>query len=209
MDVERADPQEHFATKFEIRNMHPTADFVKKNRLPIHRLNLGETEEILVHKAKLRPAIVVSSGVTLFEDVVKLLRRTGKTHLQQNCLVVVPLYGVQTLDHPHGYPPLMAARIRGMMYRQSFFCPAQGSPLAVDSVARLDRLQVLLHESDTGVRSSAYIPLQVRLSDDAVGVLLAMLRQLFGATDEAEEDLKVVRELAFSTIPPDARVPVG
>ena len=91
-----------------------------------------------------------------------------------------------------------------MMYRQFFFCPAQNSPLAIDSVGRLDRLQVLLHESVDGARSPAYTPLQTSLSNDATGILLAMLRQLFGATDEAEEDLKTVRELAMETIPPEA-----
>ncbi len=208
MDVERADPQEHLATKFEIRYMHPTGDFVKKNRLPIHRLNLGETEEILLHKGKLRPAIIVSTGVTLFEDIVLLLKRMGRRHLQQNCLLVVPLYGIQTEGHPGGFPQVMVARIKGMMYRQFFFCPAQDSPLTIDSVARLDRLQILLHESVDGVRSPAYIPLQTSLSTEATGVLLAMLRQFFGATDEAEGDLEAMRELAMGTIPPEALAPV-
>ena len=41
LDVERADPKEHFATRFEIRRYNERVDFRKKDRLPIKMLNLG------------------------------------------------------------------------------------------------------------------------------------------------------------------------
>jgi len=49
LDVERGDPQEHFATKFSIRNM-TDGDFKKKTRLPIKAaLAVVHTELVLIH----------------------------------------------------------------------------------------------------------------------------------------------------------------
>src|SRR5437870_447309 len=52
MEVERESPDDHFASKFQIRNMKES-DFRKKQKL----LNLGETEELVVARSKLRPCI--------------------------------------------------------------------------------------------------------------------------------------------------------
>ncbi len=203
MEVERADPQEHFATKFKIRDINPNADFKVKNRLPIQALHLRDTEELLIQRAKIRPAIVVGVGTTRFPDVVKALRPMGLEHLQHDSIVTVPLIGIQTTDHPGGFPPIMVARIRGLMYRQFFFCPQAGSPLTGDSVARLDRLQIVLHESSPGVKSPGYEATQCALSPDALGVLMGMLRSQFGSP--SEEHLEAVRSLAMEAIPDSAK----
>jgi len=112
-------------------------------------------------------------------------------------------HGGQTAEHSGGFPPIMVARIRGLMYRQFFFCPRAGAPLTSDSVARLDRLQVVIHESSPGVRSAGYEPTQCALSADALGVIMGMLRSQFGST--AEEHLEAVRSLAMEAIPDTAR----
>ena len=203
MEVERADPQEHFATKFSIRDMNPNTDFKVKNRLPIKALGLRDTEELLIQRAKIRPAIVVGVGTTRFRDVAKILRQMGLEHLQHDSIVTVPLFGIQTTEHPGGFPPIMVARIRGLMYRQFFFCPQAGSPLTSDSVARLDRIQVVIHESSPGVKSRGYEPTQCALSPDALGVLMGMLRSQFGSP--SEEHLEAVRSLAMEAIPDSAK----
>jgi hypothetical protein len=41
--------QEHYATKFSIRNI-TDGDFKKKTRLPIKALSLRETEELVIHR---------------------------------------------------------------------------------------------------------------------------------------------------------------
>src|SRR5206468_11905757 len=56
MEVERESPDDHFASKFQIRNMKES-DFRKQQKLPIKLLNLGETEELVVARSKLRPCI--------------------------------------------------------------------------------------------------------------------------------------------------------
>lgn len=203
MDVERADPEEHYATKFHIRDVNPKTDFKIKSRLPIKALALRDTEELLIQRAKIRPAIVVGAGTTRFPDVAKILRPMGPEHLQHESIVTVPLFGIQAAERSGGFPPVMVARIRGLMYRQFFFCPQAGSPLTSDSVARLDRLQVVFHESSPGVKSPGYDPTQCALSPDALGLIMAMLRAQFGST--SEEHLETVRSLAMEAIPDSAR----
>jgi hypothetical protein len=97
----------------------------------------------------------------------------------------------------------MVARIRALMYKQFFFCPCKNSPLTVDSVARLDRMHPVLHISPAGVKSPAFIATDHALSPEALGVLMGMMRELFGSTEEPL--LKVVRELAMEALPAEAR----
>lgn len=202
LEVERADPLEHFATKFVIRDVNPRADFKKKARLPIKALVLRDTEELLIQRAKMRPAIIVGVGVTRFPDVANILKPMRLEHLQHESIVTVPVFGIQTAEHSGGFPPIMVARIRGLMYRQFFFCPRAGSPLISDSIARLDRIQVVIHESSPGVRSPGYEATRCALSPDALAVLMGMLRAQFGST--SEEYLETVRSLAMETIPDSA-----
>ena len=65
-----------------------------------------------------------------------------------------------------------------------------------EGVARLDRIQIIL-PTDRAV----YDPLPIALSDDALAVLLSMLRSWFGSV---EEDLIAYKELLRETLPPDA-----
>jgi hypothetical protein len=196
LDVERADPQEHFATKFSIRNM-TDGDFKKKTRLPIKALSLRETEELVIHRAKRRPAVIISGKSTIFDDVKALLQQMGRKHLQQESLIVAPLYSIESGDHEGGFPPVMVARIRALMYKQFFFCPKGNSPLTTDSIMRLDRLQAAVPNYP------AYIPEPYSLSAEAPGVLMAMLRSLFGAKEEAE--FKSLKELVFESLPDEAK----
>ena len=84
-----------------------------------------------------------------------------------------------------------------------FLLSKQELPLTVDSVARLDRVHPVLHTSVAGVKSTAFVPTDYALSPEALGVLMGMLRELFGSIDEP--DLKTVRELAMEALPPEAK----
>ena len=200
LDVERADPQEHHATKFSIRNM-TDGDFKKKTRLPLKALSLRETEELVIHRAKRRPAIIISGETTIFDDVKSLLQQMGRKHLQEENLIVAPLYSVESGDHEGGFPPVMVARIRALMYKQFFFCPRGNSPLIEDSIIRLDRLHAVVPNFP------AYIPEPYSLSADALGVLMAMLRSLFGAKEEPE--FEALKELVFESLPDEAKLNRG
>jgi len=197
LDVERADPQEHYATKFSIRNM-TDGDFKKKTRLPIKALSLRETEDLVIHRAKRRPVVIVSGENTIFDDVNTLLLQIGRKHLQEESLIVAPLYSVESGDHEGGFPPVMVARIRALMYKQFFFCPKGNSPLTSDSIMRLDRLQTIIPNYP------AYIPEPYSLSTEVLGVLMAMLRSLFGAKEEPE--FEALKALVFESLPDEAKL---
>jgi hypothetical protein len=197
LDVERFDPQEHYATKFSIRNM-TDGDFKKKTRLPIKALSLRETEELVIHRAKRRPVVIVSGENTIFDDVNTLLLQIGRKHLQEESLIVAPLYSVESGDHEGGFPPVMVARIRALMYKQFFFCPKGNSPLTSDSIMRLDRLQTIIPNYP------AYIPEPYSLSTEVLGVLMAMLRSLFGAKEEPE--FEALKALVFESLPDEAKL---
>jgi hypothetical protein len=197
LDVERADPQEHYATKFSIRNM-TDGDFKKKTRLPLKALSLRETEELVIHRAKRRPGIIISGETTIFEDVRTLLQQIGRKHLQEESLIVAPLYSVESGDHEGGFPPVMVARIRALMYKQFFFCPKGNSPLIADSIMRLDRLQTIIPDYPV------FIPEPFCLNGESLAVLMAMLRSLFGAKEEPE--FEALKELVSELLPDGAKL---
>jgi hypothetical protein len=86
LDVERAKSEEHFATKFQIVQM--TEDhFRSKQKLPIKALSLGNTEELLISKAKKRPCIVLSNQNTEFLDENTMLAIARRKHLQDRSMV--------------------------------------------------------------------------------------------------------------------------
>jgi len=61
LDVQRATPDEHWATVFEITEIG-NHHFKTRNRLPIKKLDLGETEELLIAKAKKCPQPYAAIG---------------------------------------------------------------------------------------------------------------------------------------------------
>lgn len=195
MEVERADPKEVYATKFRVRNLSEK-DFRQRPKLPIKSLNLRETEELIINKAKKRPAIIVNVSPTIFDDMTKLLKSLGRLHLQEECLFFVPIYNIETAEHIGGFPPLMVSRIKALMYSQFFYCPPLRKLVLSGGVARLDRLQIVIPTN-----RAVYDPLPVVLSDDALAVLLSMIRFLFGS---AETDLSAYKEILRETLPPEA-----
>jgi hypothetical protein len=139
MEVERDSPIEHYATKFKIRNM-TGQDFRRKQKLPIWSLTLRETEELFVQKAKKRLAITVAAENTIFDDVKEVV--AGREHLQEKNILVLPLYGIESAGHEGGFPDVIVARIKALMYRQFFYCPYK-SPV-YEAVVRLDRIQPII-----------------------------------------------------------------
>ncbi|PIV19872.1 MAG: hypothetical protein COZ69_11390 [Deltaproteobacteria bacterium CG_4_8_14_3_um_filter_45_9] len=195
MEVERADPKEVYATKFHVRNLREN-DFKAREKLPIKSLSLRITEELIVSKAKKRPAVVAWGSPMIFEDMEKLLTSIGRPHLREYCIAVIPIYNIETVDHAGGFPPVMVSIIKALMYNQFFYCPTVTDIGVTGGVARLDRIQIIL-PTDRAV----YDPLPIALSEDALAVLLSMFRSWFGSV---EEDLNAYKELLTGTLPPEA-----
>ena len=194
MDVQRESPNEHLATRFKIRNM-TDQDFRKKQKLPIISLTLRETEELLIQKAKKRLAITVAADNTIFDDIQETV--VGREHLQEDNILVLPLYGVESAGHEGGFPPVIVARIKGLMYRQFFYCPYR-SPV-YEAVVRLDRIQPVIPHHP------GWTPENMALSAEALGVLMGMLREYFGVPQD--EDMKTLREIVQEALPEEAKVP--
>ncbi len=193
MEVDRENDTAHYATRFMIRNM-TDQDFRKKQKLPIMRLTLRETEELLIQKAKKRLAITVAAENTLFSDVNEKL--AGREHLQEENILVLPLYGIEAAGHETGFPPVMVARIKALMYRQFFYCPYKAP--VYEAVVRLDRIQPVIPHHP------GWEPTDVALSGEALGVLMGTLREYFGAPQD--EDLAALREIVQEALPDEAKV---
>lgn len=143
LDVQRNIPEEHEEVKFELRLANQSGDFKKRDRsLPIKHLNIKSNEELLVQTCKKRPAIIISSGVECFPDIARLLRQKGKKHQQQDCMFVIPCYGVQKEEYGSGFIQPIVSRTQCLVYRQFFFIPE--SKLFSEMVARFDRIQVVI-----------------------------------------------------------------
>jgi hypothetical protein len=198
LDVARDDPRGHQSAQSRIRNV-TQSDFKKRQGLPVFKLQLADHEELMIQKAKRRLAIIVSLQGTTFGDVDPILRNAGKKHLQERNVLVAPLYGIQSDEHPNGFPEIMRHRIDALLYGQFFFCPRNSSPSVDDSVARLDRLFPVVPQDP-----AAYDPLPVALADEALSVLLALLRLRFGSKSEPEID--TIREITADTIPVEFRL---
>lgn len=199
LEVERDDPRGHQSAKSKIRNV-TTADFKKRAGLPVYALKLADNEELMVQKAKRRLAVVVALTGTMFPDVDPILRQMGKKHLQERNVLVAPVFGVQSAQHPNGFPEVMRHRIDALHYSQFFFCPAHSSPLVYDGVARLDRLLPVVPRDP-----AAFDPLPLALAPLALTVLMAMLRLRFGSVQEQEID--ELRSLVSDSIPSQFAVP--
>ena len=199
LQVHRATSEAHYATKFEVVQMSGE-HFKEKQKLPIKALSLGDTEELLISKAKKRPCLIVACHNTAFKDTRGAKELKGRTHLQDDSMILAPIYGTATPDEHKGFPPIMAARIKVFLYNQFFYlpkrCPKTNLGFEKEGVVRLDRL--FPASPNRGVA-----PIKMKLSEEPLVLLMAVLRERFGALPN--EDLKTVRELLYETLPENCR----
>lgn len=196
-EIQRADPKEHHIGQFKIRNVQET-DFQRRDELPLYKLKLRLHEELIIQKAKRRPAIVLITSNTIFQDIGDSLKSQGKRHLQEDSILVLPIYNIEKPDHPGGFPPIMTARIKALKYNQFYYCPRTPGKELIEGVARLDRLQIVFP-----VHRASYIPLPIKLTSEAFLVLMEMLRAwlCIKGTPENEKYLSELKELLEETLP--------
>jgi len=199
LEVERASSEAHYASKFRIVQLDGN-HFKEKRKLPIKSLSLQDTEELLISKAKKRPCVVIACHNTAFKDAAATIELRGRKHLQDDSMILAPIYGIATLEDENGFPPKMVARIRVFLYNQFFYlpktCPKNRIGFGKEGIVRLDRL--FPAAPNRGVS-----PMGMRLSDEPLALLLALLRERLGAP--AYENLQTVREILLDTLPEDCR----
>jgi len=90
-------------------------------------------------------------------DIARILRQTGKRHLQEDSHFVVPCYSVQDGEYGSGFPAAMLPVFSASMYRQFFYLPP-GRGIK-EGIARFDRIQVVI-----GDDLAAITPMEIGLS---------------------------------------------
>jgi hypothetical protein len=197
LEIQRADPAEHNIGQFKIRNVQGN-DFQRKDELPLYKLKLRLHEELIIQKAKRRPAIVLITTNTIFQNIRDILKTEGKPHLQEDSILVLPIYIIEKPEHPGGFPPIMTTRIKALQYNQFFYCPRTPGKELIEGVARLDRLQIVF----PGHRAS-YNPVPIKLKRDALVILVEMLREwlCIKGSPENEKYLSSLQEILKETIP--------
>jgi hypothetical protein len=199
LEVERESSERHYASKFEIVQLS-AEHFKAKSKLPIKALALHNTEELLISKAKKRPCVVICCSNTHFDDAVAVQETKGRKHLQDNSVILAPLYGTASPDDDRGFPPIMVARIRVFLYNQFFYFPKSclKSKLGIDKVgvARLDRIF-------SASPSRGVTPMNLKLSAEPLALLLAVVQERFGGS--SNKHLETVRELLAESLPEKCR----
>lgn len=194
LDIERSSPQEHEKVNFVMRNARADKDFHKRDRtLPIKYLNLKSHEELLVRRARKRPGIILSKEFDSFTEVEKLLKQKGKSHLQENCLFVIPCYSIEREPGGTGFPQEITARTRCLLYRQFFYFPTK-APHLIEGIARFDRIQVVVGRDPAAIK-----PMNISLSKEVFSLFLALF--IYCISGEESPELKAVKELLKGIYP--------
>jgi hypothetical protein len=202
MEVQRADPTGHDNIKYKIRKLC-NEDFCRNEELPLYYLKLRHNEELIIHKSKRRPGIIISAENIAFEEIANILREKKRKHLQQECLLVVPLFSIETTLSPSGFPPEMVARIKALMYNQFFYCPKMPIGIhRIEGIARLDRLQVIVKSSFPG-NKRVFEPINIAFIEEVTVIFVNMLREWLGIPGNLEdiENLRTVRGIVAESLP--------
>jgi hypothetical protein len=167
----RSDPTDHSRVQCKIEPL-----ITQRPKIPVAALPEDEGEVHLVHKAKRRPAIVLSTGG---KSLSKSLH-TGSPGWQiAQMILVVPSYGSERSEKRTGWKPQFVERIKTCEYPQYFWdilpIPSEGP-----SILRFDQLQPI------GSHYSNYELTDFVLSEDALVIMGECLDWLF--TGELESD---------------------
>lgn len=188
LDVHRNGPTEHDAVTFSIVEYSPRVHYRSRERLPIHRLNLGDTQELLISRSKCRPCVVMASSVidtTAISELGRQGERLAK-HLTKTKHLVAPTYGVATMDRPNAYLPKLVDRIDRLEYPHLACLPDQNdhSPYQARSIVRLDH--TFPSHLGRGIQ-----PLGIRLADEPWAVLQEQFKVMLGK-EPSEQLLELI-----------------
>lgn len=117
------------------------AHFTRRSKLPVPKVSLGDTEELVVSKAKKRPCVVLAEArVTDLDTIADAAHRAiAQRSLQKPLYLVAPVYSTSTLSDPGTFGPEFVSRIDLMEYPQFFMMPELRGQVA-EGVLRLDNI---------------------------------------------------------------------
>jgi hypothetical protein len=128
--------------------------------LPVASLPLREGEDYYVHRGKIRPAVVVSTGGN---DLAATLRM-GQRWQTARCFLAAPFYGADSGTTRGGWLPEFVTRIRRAEYPQYIWDSLPDTSVS-ESIMRLDHLMPI------GADPASYRTAPYRLSDEALQLL--------------------------------------
>jgi hypothetical protein len=194
MDVERANPRSHDDIKYRIRSLQNNDFTYKKDRLPIHRINLHPTEELFAIIAKKRPCIMISQyllGGLTTEQISSLTN--GKLHLLQQEQIFLPIFSTEDDGSLSGFPQGFVKKIRQLVYPHLLYLPESASSkkrgkfndILKEGIIRLDRIfSSIPHHAQIS-------PTNIRISDEYLSILLEYISEyLLGKKSEELDALK-------------------
>lgn len=187
----RADQVKHDSVVGAIRSVDPDVDYrPKADRLPIYNLRVGDSEELLAVRSKLRPCLVLMTAVGIPAKHLPddWQRAKGQNAFRHSAYLLAPAFSIAQKDEKKAFGPAMAARIECLVYPQFVYLPRTGGIIQADSVARLDR-------AFWTTMAPPFVPEQMFLSDERLGVLQNQLLVLQGLPP-SKEYLEMVELLA-------------
>lgn len=156
----RSDPTDHYRGEYRIVALNVRQPG-RLPRLPVAALPQPPGERRLVHRGKIRPALVLSTGGT---DIPPALRIGGARWQSSPSFLVAPYFGGEMSAQRGGWSVPFVERIRRDEYPQYLWdvLPLGG---ATESILRLDQLQPI------GRHQDAYEWTPHRLSADALAIV--------------------------------------
>lgn len=193
-DVLRSNVTAHDSAELRFRAVDDNTDFRQKpGRLPLAALKLGDTEELLVTKGKQRPCIVLakSEGVATATLPEGEQRNKGQ-HAFRLIYCVAPLFSCSTGTKATAFGPMMAARIKCLMYPEFVYLTKKEPALDCDSIVRLDRL-FCTHLQCATRAQNAFV------SDSLLEIAWSQIRMMAG--EQPSDTFLELRELMLATLP--------
>lgn len=135
---------------------------------PIYELGTASDQFVLCVTHKFRPVVIVSQEISQCE-------RSGL--LDENCCIVVPLYGVRDVVGQYKYREEFLLRVQAYEYPNLFYLPESTDFDVRESLVRLDRTAVLHRKT--------LIPRPTRLTEDALFCLRSWQNYYLGAELDA------------------------
>jgi hypothetical protein len=185
----RSDARDHTSMTFKIGTAS-LKDWRKKATLPVAAMPIHQGEMRTVHRAKVRPCLVLCEGGVTVDN--RLRPSSSARWTTAPTLLVAPYYGTEMTAGRGGWYTPFVERIRRSEYPQYMLdtLPLGGSTA---SVLRLDHVQPIGNHHDS------HEALPHRLSDDALSIIDEWLEWLLTGHLDETTTLSDIRELLLST----------
>ena len=177
------DPRQHTRANFRIEQFRISDPVPPAEVLPVAALPLRDGEVYYVQRGKVRPSIVLSTGGT---DIPREIRQGEQRWQSASTMLVAPFYGAEPGGVRGGWPMTFVERIRRAEYPQYVWdrLPLGGG---TESILRLD------HVFPIGAEPAAYRLEDLRLSDEALGLLDEWLAWLLTGGLPGDSTLRMIR----------------